>query len=186
MRILVPAASRRVPWRNGLGSTLEIATDAAAPGGEWTWRLSIADMPSRARFSAFPGIDRFIMCLTGPGLALERAAGRTLVPREGEAPSFSGEETVIGEPFGPGVRDVNLMFRRDRWSGRMTLARGRALSFDAPLVLVHALDDAPGLAVDAAEGACELAPGETLVASGRVAISGAPGSVSVACGLAPA
>ena len=30
------------------------------------------------------GIERFIMCLTGPGLALERDAGRVLVPSEGE------------------------------------------------------------------------------------------------------
>jgi len=186
MLILTPAASRRVPWKNGLGATLEIATDAAAPGGEWTWRLSIADMPSRARFSTFPGIDRFIACLAGPGLNLERAGARPLVPREGDALPFGGEEFVTGEPLGPGVRDVNLMLRRDRWRGRMTLGRGRALALDAPRVLVHAPQDSPALRVDAAEGACELAPGDTLVASGRVAISGAPGSVVVACELAPA
>ena len=51
MRLLAPAASRRVPWKNGLGVTLEVATDAVSAGGEWTWRLSIADVPSRAPFS---------------------------------------------------------------------------------------------------------------------------------------
>ena len=185
MRLLTPAASRRVPWKNGLGSTLEIATDAVAPGGEWTWRLSIADMPSRAQFSTFPGIDRFIACLAGPGLNLERAGARALVPREGEALSFAGEEFVTGEPRGPGVRDVNLMLRRDRWRGRMTLARGRALELDAPLLLVHAPEDFPRLGVDAAEGACDLLPGNTLVASGHVLIAGAPGSVIIGCELTP-
>jgi environmental stress-induced protein Ves len=162
MRLFTPAVARRVPWKNGLGATIEIATDAAAPGGEWTWRLSIADVPSPAQFSAFPGVDRFIACLAGPGLHLEH-----------------------GEPLGPGVRDVNLMLRRDRWRGCMTLARGRALALDAPLVLIHLTENSPILRVAAAEGACELAPGHTLAVSGRVEISGAPGSVVVACELTP-
>jgi environmental stress-induced protein Ves len=172
MRILSAADSRRVPWKNGLGSTLEVATDAAAPGGEWTWRLSIADVPARAEFSAFPGIDRLIACLEGPGLKLERSGASAPVPIEGEALAFAGEELAAGEPLGPGVRDVNLMLRRDRWRGRMIVARGRALTLDAALVLVHA-----------PEGSRELAPGSTIVASGRVSVAAA--SVIVACELAP-
>jgi environmental stress-induced protein Ves len=183
MRLLASAASRRVPWRNGLGSTLEIATDAAAPGGEWTWRLSIADVPSRARFSTLPGIDRFIACLAGPGLNLERGGELQLVPREGDALAFAGEDPVTGEPLGSGVRDVNLMLRRDRWRGRMTLARGRALVLDAPLILVHVPLDFPPLRAETAEGPCELAAGAALIASGRVALPGAPGSAAVACAL---
>jgi hypothetical protein len=181
MRLLTSAASRRIPWKNGLGTTLEIATDAAEPGGEWSWRLSIADIPSRARFSTFPGMDRLIACLAGTGLNLERAGKLQLAPCEGNALSFAGEEFVTGEPLGPGVRDVNLMFRRDRWRGRMTLARSRALSLDAPLILVHVPEESPRLHVDTAEGACELAAGTTLIVSGHVAISDAPGSVAVAC-----
>jgi environmental stress-induced protein Ves len=186
MRILTPAASRRVPWKNGLGATLEIATDAPEPGGEWTWRLSIADVPSRAEFSIFPGVDRFIACLAGPGLELERAGARSLVPREGQALSFAGEEPVTGEPLGPGVRDANLMLRRDRWRGRMTLVRGRGLKLDAKLILVHAPENCPSLRARTAEGGCEIAPGGTLVASGPVALFGASGSVGIACELAAA
>ncbi len=183
MRILAPDVSRRVPWRNGLGATLEIATDAAVPGGEWTWRLSIADIAGRVPFSAFPGIDRFIACLAGPGLNLERAGAHALAPREGEALAFSGEEVVTGSPLGPGVSDVNLMLRRDRWRGRMVLVRGRALALEAPLVLVHAPAHSAVLRVESVEGGCELAPGSTLVAHGRVAILGAPASICVACEL---
>jgi uncharacterized protein len=185
MRLLTSAASRRIPWKNGLGTTLEIASDAAAPGGEWTWRLSIAEMPTRARFSTFPGIDRFIACLAGSGLNLERDGGRQHVPREGEALTFSGEESVTGEPLGPGVRDVNLMLRRDRWRGSMELARERGLTLDAPLVLAHVPESVPSLRVETTEGACELAAGDTLIVSGRVTISAAPGSAVVACALTP-
>ncbi|MEK7388506.1 MAG: HutD family protein [Elusimicrobiota bacterium] len=185
MRLLTSAVSRRIPWKNGRGFTLEIATDAPAPGGDWTWRLSMAEVPSRAPFSVFPGIDRFIACLTGPGLALERAGVRAIAPREGDALAFAGEECVIGEPLGCGVRDVNLMLRRDLWRGRMTLARGRPLEIEAPLVLVYAPPDHPALRAATAQGVCGLSAGETLVASGRVAISGAPGGAAVACELTP-
>ena len=92
---------------------------------------------------------------------------------------------MTGEPLGPGVRDVNLMLRRDRWRGRLTLARGRALALDAPLILVHVPEGFPTLRVGAVQGGFDLAPGGTLVANGRVEISGAPGSVVVACELTP-
>jgi len=184
-RLLTPADSRRVPWKNSLGATLEIATDAAAPGGEWTWRLSIADVPSRAGFSSFPGIDRFIACLSGPGLELERAGARQAVPSEGAALAFPGEEVVTGAPLGPGVRDANLMLRRDRWRGRMTMVRARALGLDAPLAIVHAPMGSAALTLDTAEGVVALSPGCTFVASGRVAIAVAPGGAAIACELTP-
>jgi environmental stress-induced protein Ves len=181
MRLLPAASARRVPWKNGLGSTLELATDADAPGGAWTWRLSAAEMPARARFSEFRGVDRFIACLSGPGLTLERGGARALVPREGEALAFAGEERATGEPLGPGVRDVNLMLRRDRWRGRMTIVRAASLELDAPLVLVHAAENSA--VVRGAGSVCALAAGRVLIASGRVAV--AAGGVAVACELHP-
>lgn len=185
MRLLAPASSRRVPWKNGLGSTLEVATDAAVPGGEWTWRLSIADVPARAPFSAFPGIDRFIACLEGPGLTLERGGSRQSVPREGVALPFPGEEAVTGEPAGPEVRDANLMLRRDRWRGRMTLLRDRAQAFEAPLIVVHSAGGSAALQAGTPEGSVELGPGYTLLASGRLDLTLTPGSVAAVCELHP-
>lgn len=174
-----------MPWKNGLGSTLEVASDAAAPGGGWTWRLSIADVPSRAPFSAFPGIDRFIACLDGPGLILERGGARQSVPREGAAFAFPGEDDMTGEPAGPGVRDVNLMLRRDRWRGRMTLVRGRALAFEAPLVVVHSAGGSAPLRAETPEGRVTIEPGHTLIAGGRVGLTRAPGSAAAVCELHP-
>jgi environmental stress-induced protein Ves len=179
-RILGPETSRTFHWKNGLGTTLELASDAALPGGEWTWRLSIADVPAAAPFSDFPGVDRFLACLEGPGLRVERNGTFLVVPSEGEALAFAGEERVCAEPLGPGVRDVNLMLRRDRWSGSMTVARGTALATGAILVLIHAPAFSTPLRVETEGGACALTPGSTLVASGRVAISG----TAVVCALA--
>ena len=146
----------------------------------------MADVPSPAPFSAYPGIDRFIACLAGPGLNLELAGASVPVPFEGEALRFSGEDAAAGRPLGPGVRDLNLMLRRDRWRGRMILARERTLALDAPLVLVHAPDGFPALRATGSGGSWELLPGRTLVASGRVALFAAPGSAAVGCELTPA
>ncbi|MFO0962244.1 MAG: HutD family protein [Phycisphaerales bacterium] len=187
MRILDPSSARRVPWANGLGTTLELATDAAAPGGEWTWRLSIADVPGRAPFSALPGVDRAIACLEGEGLHIHFGPTTREVPRTGDAFGFAGEEAAQGEPRGPGVRDANLMMRRDRWRGRMTIARGTALDMDAPVVIVHAARAPAPVRVHVTErpGSCLLAEGATVVTSGHVAVPAAPGAVIIACVLMP-
>lgn len=180
-RVLGPETSRRVSWKNGAGSTLELASDAPGPGGEWTWRLSIADVPAAAPFSPFPGVDRFLACLEGPGLRVERGGAPFLVPREGAALAFPGEEAVRGEPLGPGVRDVNLMLRRDRWRGSMIVLRQSAVETHGPLILVHAPAFAPAPRVETDGGAVELAPGSTLIGSGRTATTGS----AVVCALFP-
>lgn len=187
MHILDPSSSRRVPWRNGMGTTLELATDATLPGGEWSWRLSIADVPERAPFSTLPGIDRAIACLDGAGLDIQLGQELRQVPRTGDALTFAGEELALGIPCGTGVRDANLMFRRDRWRGRMTLARGTALDMDAPLVLVHAVHAHAPLRLHAAHlpTDCRLSTGCTLVSSGHIAVPAAPGTVLIACVLRP-
>lgn len=185
MRILSPGSSRLVPWKNGLGSTLEVASDAAEPGGAWTWRLSLAEVLARTPFSIFPGTDRCIACLSGAGLALDRAGARVPVPTEGAGSSFAGEEAVVGVPLGPGVRDANLMFRRDRWRGRLTVIRERGISLDAPLILLHSPLDTPTLRVAGLEGAVELMAGHTLIAGGPIVLAAAPGTVAVACELFP-
>lgn len=180
-RVLGPETSRTFHWKNGLGTTLELASDAAVPGGEWTWRLSIADVPAAAPFSNFPGVDRFLACLEGPGLRVERNGTRSLIPNDGAAFAFAGEDAVRGEPLGPGVRDVNLMLRRDRWQGSMIVARERAAVVEGAVVIVHAPSFTSALSAETEDGVVDLAPGSTLIASGRAALNG----TAVVCALAP-
>jgi len=160
---------RRVPWKNGLGSTLELATDAAEPGGPWTWRLSIADVPERAAFSRFDGIDRRLAVLEGAGMDLYEAGSirAIAVPREGQAHAFRGEDALEGAPIGAGVRDINLFFSRIAWTGAMRVVRGEspALSLRAGMSLAY-LHQAPApLRIEADGVAAELTPGSLAIAS---------------------
>jgi environmental stress-induced protein Ves len=172
-RRLTAAMARRVPWKNGRGATLELVTDAP-PGAPWTWRLALADVPEAAPFSSFPGIDRCIAVLDGAGLVLRGAEGIREVPREGAGLAFAGEETIVGGPVGPGVRDANLMLARGVWRGGLHLWRAGEHRTTGDVVVVHAAGGAVTV-VDAA-GAVALGPGETLVTGGEVRVAVGSGS----------
>lgn len=117
---------RRVRWRNGLGWTREIlrrrlgadtrsASGVEPDGDDWDWRLSIAEIERDAPFSAFPGVERELVLLTGNGLRLRFEDGEctALEPPHGRS-RFAGERTVTGELVDGPTHDFNLMWRRDR------------------------------------------------------------------------
>lgn len=174
LRLLSPADYRRVPWKNGLGTTLELATDAAQPGGPWSWRMSIADVPARSDFSRFDGVDRRLAVLEGAGMELfEVGSTRAIVvPREGEAHAFRGEDALEGAPIGSGVRDVNLFLARAAWTGGMRVIRGAspALSLDAKIVLAYVHEAPSPLRVEADDAVADLTAGSLVIAS-RVALA---------------
>jgi len=107
--------ARRVRWRNGLGWTREIHVESGVGDEAWIWRLSIAEIEQIAAFSRFEGVERELMLLTGDGLTLRFDDGQVsnLQPPHARL-CFSGERSVRGEPLGPGVSALNLMWRPDR------------------------------------------------------------------------
>lgn len=110
---------RRERWRNQLGWTREILRlDAAArpvDGDDWDWRLSIAEIERDAAFSAFPGIERELVLLSGNGLRLRFDDGELheLLPPHDKL-RFAGERAVHGELIDGTTHDFNLMWRRAR------------------------------------------------------------------------
>ncbi|MBY0573117.1 MAG: HutD family protein [Undibacterium sp.] len=109
---------RSMPWKNGGGSTTELAI---YPDGtsldDFVWRLSTAQVASAGAFSHFPQIDRSLAILDGDGLVLKTDLG---VPSEsvitlGKSSlphRFSGEDAIYAELCGGVVLDLNLMTRR--------------------------------------------------------------------------
>ncbi|NUO76454.1 MAG: HutD family protein [Lysobacter sp.] len=110
---------RRERWRNQLGWTREILRlDAQArpvDDDDWDWRLSIAEIERDAAFSAFPGVDRELVLLSGNGLRLRFDDGELheLLPPHDKL-RFAGERVVQGELIDGITHDFNLMWRRDR------------------------------------------------------------------------
>lgn len=121
IRIVLPGALVPEPWRNGLGITREIAREEDAAGV--LWRLSLADVDAEGPFSLFAGMSRLLTVVSGAGMVLDGASGRSealpLVPLP-----FSGEEPVSGLlPHGP-VRNLNLVFRTGACRSMATTLRG--------------------------------------------------------------
>ncbi|MBN8633114.1 MAG: HutD family protein [Rhodobacterales bacterium] len=160
MRLVRHADLVPQPWKNGGGSTREVC--AFPPGAtldNFDWRLSMATVAEDGPFSAFPGIDRVLMVLAGGGLHLNLPEGdHRLMP--GQMLSFAGETPVHASlPAGP-IQDLNLMVRRDRFSGRMVrhrLASGASLAPDASVRAVVVQEGAVQSAADL------LGPGDTLL-----------------------
>ena len=50
----------RMPWRNGAGTTQEVACNAGGSSAAFDWRLSIADIGESGGFSSFAGYQRVI------------------------------------------------------------------------------------------------------------------------------
>ena len=185
MPILNASNCRRVPWKNGNGMTLEIATDAGTVGGDWSWRISIADVPERSTFSVYPGVDRFMMRLDGTRLDIVRGENTFVVPDTDIALAFAGEEEVVGIPTGTGVRDVNLMVRRDRWRGALHILRDGCMRADAPKVLVHAAHGDIEIHVHGEPDLKLLREEQTLMCYGCVEITNTLDSAAIVCQLWP-
>lgn len=112
-RVIPANEYRRVRWRNQLGWTREIVK--VPDGDEWDWRLSIAEIERDAAFSAFPGIDRELVLLSGNGLRLGFDDGEVQELRPPhDRIRFAGERAVVGELTDGPTHDFNLMWRRER------------------------------------------------------------------------
>jgi len=115
-RVLRTADYRRMRWKNGGGWTTELAASASTvEGGNFDWRISIAEIESDGAFSTFPGCDRYIALLDGPGMELQfDAAEPVRLDQRLRFVRFDGEAKTFGRLLGGAVRDFNVMVRRDR------------------------------------------------------------------------
>jgi environmental stress-induced protein Ves len=107
------------PWKNGLGSTREMAVHpAVASSDNFLWRVSIAEVNSAAPFSCFPGIDRQIVLLDGAGFTMTLDGTRHhALTTPFEPFAFAGETKVDVTLADGATRDFNLMVRREHGRG---------------------------------------------------------------------
>jgi hypothetical protein len=115
MTLLIPFAGLEpAPWKNGGGSTTEIAI--APPGAAldaFEWRISLATIAASGPFSAFPGIDRTLALVGGPGVVLEIGdEGRFVLSEDEPIVEFAGESQVVATVGAGATTDFNVMTRR--------------------------------------------------------------------------
>lgn len=181
IRHLRPADYRVMPWKNGLGTTTEIAVHPPGAGlDDFVWRLSLADLAASGPFSTFAGVERVLLQIEGEPMELvhEGLGRRRLAPLSPYR--FQGEWPTHGELTSP-ARDLNVMTRRARARAAVAvhdLAPGSSarLLSAAETWIVYALRGALTIRVDALDvaGATIASPDlgahEALIVDGEAAL----------------
>ncbi|MBZ9869028.1 HutD family protein [Mesorhizobium sp. CA15] len=116
MRIFRAADYRVMPWKNGGGTTTEIAVSPDGAGlDDFDWRISMARVETSGPFSSFAGIDRTLSVLEGEGIILDIAGQAPARLTMASAPlAFPGDVPTGAALIGGPITDLNIMTRRGR------------------------------------------------------------------------
>lgn len=184
MRRLRSADYTRTRWKNDGGWTTEIARDPASadePGFEdFRWRVSIAEIERDGAFSAFPGVERDLLLLSGNGIELDIGDAEPIrLDQRFQRVHFAGEDAVHCRLLAGPTRDFNVMVRRGVIQAE-TLARpltGSMLIFAEPRTrwLIHVFAGHAAVREETEQVTADT--GETLLGeardAGRIVIEGA-------------
>lgn len=149
MATLIPHASlRAAPWKNGGGSSMQIAIWPLDAGlDNFDWRISLATITADGPFSVFPGIDRSLVLVDGDKLHLLLDRTRQVV-LDAVSPMlwFPGEAQVDAAVEGPTL-DFNVMTRRSRCRHQLvTILAPCQLARRSATTLLFVAGDGPVLA----------------------------------------
>ncbi|MES2261053.1 MAG: HutD family protein [Pseudomonadota bacterium] len=113
-KLIQYASLHAAPWKNGGGSTTEIAiAPAGANFDNFDWRISLATIAQSGPFSTFAGIDRTLTLVDGPGVVLDVGNERKVALSAREPViAFPGEVAVFATVGAGATTDFNVMTRR--------------------------------------------------------------------------
>jgi environmental stress-induced protein Ves len=165
MHIIRAADCKVMPWKNGGGTTTEIAlSPEGATLDDFDWRISMASVASDGPFSAFPGIDRTLAVLSGAGVVLAQADGTAVELEQSSEPhAFAGETAITSRLIDGPILDLNVMTRRGSWRHAMRRISGHGALRPATDGSLLVLVAAEPYSVRSADEAIVLEPGDSLV-----------------------
>ncbi len=106
IRRLDPAQYKRMPWKNGGGTTITIAED------EGVWQFGRTPIAQAGAFSDYAGFDRLQVLVAGSGLVLQTPEREIDVRTPFKPVRFRGEEKIASRLETGPVEVVNLIGRR--------------------------------------------------------------------------
>jgi environmental stress-induced protein Ves len=121
MQILRASDRHAMPWKNGGGSTTEIAIGpAGASIDAFDWRISMAQVATDGPFSVFDGINRTLAVIQGGGMELTIGDQRPVVlDCKSEPLSFPGDTPTAARLLAGEITDLNVMTQRGRFGHRV-------------------------------------------------------------------
>ena len=118
--IIEPTSFIAMPWRNGLGTTIELLKQDLPDGDGFAWRLSMADVTTNGAFSNFSGYQRTLLLLEGKGLTLDNNSASHRLEKPLQSARFSGDDQTFATLHDGPVKDFNIMVQRQRCSARVS------------------------------------------------------------------
>lgn len=164
-----------MPWKNGLGTTTELAVaqhPTLREDSPFLWRISIAGVTEDGPFSHFPNIDRHIMIIAGNGLVLEaNGHGTYILDKPYVVTQFSGDWDVKGKLFNGPITDLNVMVDRRFAKAHVEVlgvnANGRTFDHKTSITFIHVLENTPAISILMNEQEIHIDSGESYMLSGE-------------------
>jgi environmental stress-induced protein Ves len=171
MRILRAADYLVMPWKNGGGTTTEIAVSPDGAGlDDFDWRVSMARVEGGGPFSGFAGVDRTLAVLEGEGIVLDIAGRQPERLIGASVPlSFPADVPTTAVLISGPITDLNVMTRRGRATHTVERLMVSAPTDIRPMTattLILPLDGEVGVTGPAT---VHLGPGDTLLLGPDVA-----------------
>jgi environmental stress-induced protein Ves len=166
MRILRSANYREMPWKNGGGTTTEIAV---SPPGATTdgfdWRISMASIQSDGWFSEFPEVDRTLSILHGNGIYLAVSGGAEVrICPASEPFHFPADVPAFARLSEDPIIDLNVMTRRTRFTHRMIrLTSSKAMTWALTADITVFLAYSASLQIEDGTDSARIAPRDSVV-----------------------
>ncbi len=104
--LLDPASYLRTPWKNGGGTTVDLAFSGAV------WRFGRTPIVQPGPFSDYTGFDRVQVLVSGSGLVLDTPTGEIDVRQPFRPVRFTGETKIVSRLEAGPVEVVNLIGAR--------------------------------------------------------------------------
>lgn len=158
-----------MPWRNGRGTTTELAIMPHSPNREdspFLWRISIAGVEEDGPFSHFPNIERHLMLLRGNGITLdggEKGVGVLFKPMQ--VYSFAGDIDIVGTLSNGPIEDLNLMIDRrfiDADLSGFYVDNAQRLMLNSDISFIHLLAGSGAVTLDVDGELMQLKGGDSI------------------------
>ncbi|WP_416688157.1 HutD family protein [Candidatus Pseudothioglobus sp. Uisw_041] len=142
-KIYSPQSFQTLPWRNGLGSTVELLAETPNKNEAFSWRLSIASVANDGPFSDFSGYDRTLLLLEGSGITLNKPNGIFKVLNSSlDYANFKGEDLIDATLHNGPIKDFNIMTLRSICTSSVTAIDETSeslLNINADKLLVYSI-----------------------------------------------
>ncbi|WP_461634784.1 HutD family protein [Glutamicibacter soli] len=160
-------------WKNGKGVTRTLFSDDLANGGDWTWKISIAEITGTQPYSRYPGIRRSQVAL-GPGAVDLVVNNRQIDLPVEDIIVFEGEDEVEATPRSEGFLDLNVKAPRENWDPQASILDSAVIEPSAEvlqmLIALHDHCTVNGEQLTYLD-AVKLVPGSPATATGKFVLT---------------